>query len=61
MEANVLYQQVKGTIDNFIIEYGDFMGIDYSPNYELQLTEVSQERADIYIERRKKVLKFQKI
>lgn len=43
----MLYQQVKNTIDNYIIEYNDFMGIDYSPNYELQFKEVSQEQADI--------------
>ena len=43
----MLYQQVKRTIDNYIIEYSDFMGIDYSPSYELQFKEASQERADI--------------
>lgn len=43
----MLYQQVKRTIDKYIIEYSDFMGIGYSPNYELQLKEASQERADI--------------
>ena len=48
MEANVLYQQVKNEINNYIIEYSDFMGIDYSPNYELQFKKVSQERADSY-------------
>ena len=29
------------------MEYRKFIGIDYSPNYELQLKEVSQEKADI--------------
>lgn len=43
----MLYQQVKRTIDNYIIEYSDFVGINYSPNYELRFKEVSQERADI--------------
>lgn len=42
-----MHQQVKRTIDNYILEYSNFMGIDYSPNYELCLKEVSQERADI--------------
>lgn len=42
-----MYQQIKRTIDNYIIEYSDFMGIDYSPNYELQLKQVSLERVDI--------------
>lgn len=43
---NALYQQVKRIIDNYIMEYRKFIGIDYSPNYELQLKEVSQEKAD---------------
>ena len=43
----MLHQQIKRTIDNYIIEYNDFMGIDYFPNYELQFKEVSQEQADI--------------
>ena len=43
-----MYHQIKRTIDNYIDEYSDFIGINYSPNYELQLKEVSIERADVY-------------
>lgn len=43
----MLYPQVRRMIDNYIIEYNGFMKIDYSPNYELQLKEASQERADV--------------
>ena len=47
MEENALYLQIKKTIDDYIIEYNNFMEIDYYPNYELQFKEVSQGRADI--------------
>lgn len=43
----MLYQQIKRIVDRYIGEYGNFMGIDFSPCYELQLKEVSRTRAEV--------------
>lgn len=42
----MLYQQAKEIVDRYIAEYSKFMGFIYSPCYELQLKEVSLERAE---------------
>lgn len=47
MKRHMILQRVKRIVDNYLVEYSNFMGINYSPHYELQLKEVSLERAEV--------------
>lgn len=43
----MLEQQIKNTLDQYIIEYSSFIGMKYSPRFDLKFKEVSQAQADI--------------